>query len=155
MRAAVERERALWPPNLKVTFTQDNSDDVRMMLRDLQNNVAMAVLLVMIVTLAALGLRSAALVGIAVPGSFLAGILIIWLAGWSINIVVLFSLIMAVGMLVDGATIVVELADRNLAAGYSRQRRVHPRGAAHGRAGDRLDRDDARRVRAAAVLARA
>ena len=91
------------------------------MLQDLQNNVLTAVLLVMVVTLAALGLRSSALVGISVPGSFLAGILIIWMSGWSINIVVLFSLIMAVGMLVDGATIVVELADRNLAAGYSRK----------------------------------
>ncbi len=121
VRATVERERAYWPDNLEVTFTQDSSEDVRTMLRDLQNNVLTAVLLVMVVTLAALGLRSSALVGIAVPGSFLAGILIIWFSGWSINMVVLFSLIMAVGMLVDGATIVVELADRNLAAGYSRK----------------------------------
>jgi multidrug efflux pump len=121
VRQTVEEERALWPANVQVTFTQDGSEDVRTMLRDLQNNVATAVLLVMIVTLAALGIRSSALVGLAVPGSFLAGILIIWFSGWSINIVVLFSLIMAVGMLVDGATIVVELADRNLAAGYSRK----------------------------------
>jgi multidrug efflux pump len=121
VRAAVEQERVFWPDNLQVTFTQDSSEDVRTMLRDLQNNVLTAVLLVMVVTLAALGLRSSALVGIAVPGSFLAGILIIWFSGWSINMVVLFSLIMAVGMLVDGATIVVELADRNLAAGYSRK----------------------------------
>jgi multidrug efflux pump len=121
VRRTVEQERARWPENLQVTFTQDNSEDVRTMLQDLQNNVLTAVLLVMVVTLAALGLRSSALVGISVPGSFLAGILIIWLSGWSINIVVLFSLIMAVGMLVDGATIVVELADRNLAAGYSRK----------------------------------
>ena len=121
VRALVDEERASWPTNLEVTFTQDSSEDVRTMLRDLQNNVVMAVLLVMIVTLASLGLRSSALVGIAVPGSFLAGILVIWAWGFSINIVVLFSLIMAVGMLVDGATIVVELADRNLAAGLSRK----------------------------------
>jgi len=121
VRQTVEQERALWPENLQVTFTQDSSEDVRTMLGDLQNNVLMAVLLVMVVTLASLGLRSSALVGISVPGSFLAGILIIWMSGWSINIVVLFSLIMAVGMLVDGATIVVELADRNLTAGYNRK----------------------------------
>ena len=121
VRQAVEQERASWPATVQVTFTQDGSEDVRTMLRDLQNNVVTSVLLVMIVTLAALGIRSSALVGLAVPGSFLAGILIIWFSGWSINIVVLFSLIMAVGMLVDGATIVVELADRNLAAGYSRK----------------------------------
>ena len=153
VRRTVEQERARWPENLQVTFTQDNSEDVRTMLQDLQNNVLTAVLLVMVVTLAALGLRSSALVGISVPGSFLAGILIIWLSGWSINIVVLFSLIMAVGMLVDGATIVVELADRNLAAGYSRKEAYIRRGAANVGARDLLDRNDARRVRAAAVLA--
>ena len=121
VRATVERERAAWPQNVEVTFTQDSSEDVRTMLKDLQNNVLAAVLLVMIVILAALGLRSAGLVGVAVPGSFLTGILAIAVLGYSINIVVLFSLIMAVGMLVDGAIIVVELADRNLAAGYSRR----------------------------------
>jgi multidrug efflux pump len=120
VRATVERERALWPENLEVTFTQDSSEDVRTMLKDLQNNVLAAVLLVMIVVLGALGLRSAGLVGISIPGSFLSGLLVIYLLGYSVNIVVLFSLIMAVGMLVDGAIIVVELADRNLAAGYPR-----------------------------------
>ena len=121
VRRTVEQERALWPQNLQVTFTQDSSDDVRTMLKDLQNNVLAAVLLVMIVVLAALGPRSAGLVGVAIPGSFLTGILVIGLLGYSINIVVLFSLIMAVGMLVDGAIIVVELADRNLTAGYGRK----------------------------------
>jgi multidrug efflux pump len=91
------------------------------MLKDLQNNVLAAVLLVMVVILAALGPRSAGLVGVAVPGSFLTGILAIAMLGYSINIVVLFSLIMAVGMLVDGAIIIVELADRNLAAGHGRK----------------------------------
>jgi multidrug efflux pump len=121
VRATVAREQQAWPSNIEVAFTQDSSDDVRTMLRDLQNNVLAAVLLVMVVVLAALGLRSAGMVGVAIPGSFLTGILVIGMLGYSINIVVLFSLIMAVGMLVDGAIIVVELADRNLAAGYSRK----------------------------------
>jgi multidrug efflux pump len=121
VRATVAAEQALWPDNIKVTFTQDTSDDVRDMLKDLTNNVATAVLLVMIIVLATLGPRSAGLVGLAIPGSFLTGILVIGLIGFSINMVVLFSLIMAVGMLVDGAIVVVELADRNLSQGYSRQ----------------------------------
>ncbi|HHX83154.1 MAG TPA: efflux RND transporter permease subunit, partial [Pseudomonadaceae bacterium] len=66
-----------------------------------------------------LGLRSAGLVGISIPGAFLSGILAISLMGYSMNIVVLFALIMAVGMLVDGAIVVVELAERNLRNGYS------------------------------------
>ena len=90
------------------------------MLKDLQNNVISAVLLVMIVVVAALGWRSAGLVGVAIPGSFLTGILVLAALGLTINIVVLFSLILAVGMLVDGAIVVTELADRKMAEGLRR-----------------------------------
>lgn len=119
VKATVLAEQQLWPENIKVSFTQDNSEQVRVMLNDLVNNVAMAVILVMIVILGALGLRSAGLVGLSIPGAFLTGILAIYLMGYSMNIVVLFSLIMAVGMLVDGAIVVVELAERNMKNGYS------------------------------------
>src|SRR5690606_7666260 len=120
VKRAVAEQQAFWPENVQVTFTQDTSEDVRTMLSDLLNNVLVAVLLVMIIILGALSVRSAALVGIAIPGAFLGGILVIWLMGYSMNIVVLFSLIMAVGMLVDGAIIVVELADRFMDQGYGR-----------------------------------
>jgi multidrug efflux pump len=119
VKALVASEQQFWPENLKVTVTQDNSEQVRTMLNDLVNNVAIAVLLVMVVILGALGLRSAGLVGVSIPGSFLTGILVISLMGYSMNIVVLFSLIMAVGMLVDGAIVVVELAERNMENGYT------------------------------------
>lgn len=118
VKALLATEQLGWPSGLKVTVTQDNSEQVRVMLTDLVNNVALAVLLVMIVILAALGFRSAGLVGISIPGSFLSGIFIIQMMGYSMNIVVLFALIMAVGMLVDGAIVVVELAERNLQHGY-------------------------------------
>ncbi len=119
VRAMAAEAQTLWPETVEVTFTQDNSKDVRTMLNDLVNNVATAVLLVMIVILGSLGLRSAGLVGISIPGSFLTGILAIAMFGYSMNIVVLFSLIMAVGLLVDGAIVVVELAERNIDHGYS------------------------------------
>ncbi len=122
VRALVETARKDWPSELKVTFTQDKSDDIRTMLGDLQNNVISAILLVLIVVIAALGLRSAALVGIAIPGSFLTGILYLYLFGFTINIVVLFSLILAVGMLVDGAIVVTEFADRKMAEGIHRSK---------------------------------
>lgn len=118
VKALLATEQLGWPSGLKVTVTQDNSEQVRVMLTDLVNNVAIAVLLVMVVILAALGFRSAGLVGISIPGSFLSGIFIIQMMGYSMNIVVLFALIMAVGMLVDGAIVVVELAERNLQHGY-------------------------------------
>ena len=121
VRALVEEERRNWPDGVQVRFSQDKSEDIRNMLRDLQNNVVAAIILVMIVVVAALGLRTAGLVGISIPGSFLTGILVLSFAGLTINIVVLFSLIMAVGMLVDGTIVVVELADRRMAEGHHRR----------------------------------
>ncbi|MCW5698397.1 MAG: efflux RND transporter permease subunit [Rhodospirillales bacterium] len=126
VRAVVAEERNAWPEALQkavqVSFIQDKSDEIRTMLNDLQNSVLFAVLLVMIVVVAALGTRSATLVGIAIPGSFLASILVLQALGLTINIVVLFSLILAVGMLVDGAIVVTELADRKMVEGEPRRR---------------------------------
>ena len=121
VRAVVEAERQQWPETIAVGYIQDKSDHIATMLRDLQNNVLSAVLLVMIVVVAALGLRAAGLVGLAVPSSFLAGILVLGLLGLTVNIVVLFALILAVGMLVDGAIVVTELADRKMAEGMPRR----------------------------------
>jgi multidrug efflux pump len=121
VRRLVAEEQSNWPPGIQVLFSQDKSNDIRDMLYDLQNNVIAAVLLVMIVIVAVLGVRSAGLVGLAIPGSFLTGILVIAMIGLTVNIVVLFALIMSVGMLVDGAIVVVELADRKMAAGLPRR----------------------------------
>ena len=116
-RAIVEAERAHWPRAVEVAYMQDKSDDIRAILGDLQNNILSAILLVMIIIIAALGPRSALLVGLAIPGSFLAAVAILHAFGLTLNIVVLFSLILVVGMLVDGAIIVIELAQRNLSRG--------------------------------------
>lgn len=121
VRAAVAEESEYWPKGVQVTYSRDKSDDIRNMLTDLQNNVLSAVLLVVIVIIGILGVRTASLVGIAIPGSFLAGILWLGATGITINIVVLFSLIMAVGMLVDGAIVVTEYADRKMSEGMDRK----------------------------------
>jgi multidrug efflux pump len=121
VRAVVMAEHANWPAGVDVTFMQDKSENIRDMLGDLQNNVIAAIVLVMIVIVAAMGLRPAILVGLAIPGSFLAGILVIYGMGLTLNIVVLFSLILVVGMLVDGAIVTVELADRKMAEGKDRK----------------------------------
>ena len=89
------------------------------MLSDLEANVIAAVILVMIVVVWALGVRSALLVGLAIPGAFLAGVAALWVMDYTMNIVVLFSLILVVGMLVDGAIVTTELADRRLQVGDS------------------------------------
>jgi multidrug efflux pump len=121
VRAVVTEESQMWPEGVEVRYTLDRSNDIRSMLSDLQNNIISAVLLVMIVCVAALGVRSALLVGIAIPGAFLSGILIIFVMGLTVNIVVLFSLILSVGMLVDGAIVVTEYADRKMNEGMPRR----------------------------------
>ena len=126
VRAVVEGKQAQWPQTLRetveVSYSQDRSDQIRTMLNDLQNSVISAVLLVMVVVISALGVRSGLLVGIAIPGSFLAALLTLFLIDVSLNIVVLFSLILAVGMLVDGAIVVTEFAERKLSEGIPRHR---------------------------------
>jgi len=87
------------------------------MLGDLQNNVIFSILLVMSVVILFLGIRSSLLVGLAVPGSFLAAILVLYSLGFTINMVVLFGLILSVGLLVDGAVVVVEYAQRKIQEG--------------------------------------
>ncbi|MFT4937946.1 MAG: multidrug efflux pump [Paraglaciecola sp.] len=115
------QQTAIWPSSIYVSYTGDQSIDVNMMLSDLQNNVSSAVILVAIVIVAFLGLRTAILVGVSIPGSFLTGILIISMFGYTLNTVVLFSLIMAVGMLVDGAIVVTEYADRMMSEGIGKR----------------------------------
>ncbi|MDH3548259.1 MAG: efflux RND transporter permease subunit [Gammaproteobacteria bacterium] len=120
INAIIDEERSYWPPEIEIVASRDKSEDVNNMLSELQNNVLAAVLLVFIVIIGILGIRSALLVGIAIPGSFLMGILLIGSFGITINMMVLFALIMAVGMLVDGAIVVTEMADRRMAEGDSR-----------------------------------
>ncbi len=121
VKAITEQAQQKWPSQVAVTYVGDQSKEVKETLNDLQNNVFSAVLLVVIVVIAALGVRSAMLVGFAIPGAFLTGILVIAISGLTINIVVLFGLIMAVGMLVDGAIVVTEFADRQMSEGIPRK----------------------------------
>jgi multidrug efflux pump len=117
VKKTVEVLKKTWPAAVQVTFTQDKSKVIRQMLADLQNSVATGVLLVAVIILFALGFRASLFIGIAIPASFLAGVLGLQLAGLTVNIVVLFSLILAVGMLVDDAIIVSEFAERRMAEG--------------------------------------
>ena len=123
------------------------------MLGDLQNSVATGVLLVAVIILFALGFRASLFIGIAIPASFLAGVLGLQLAGLTVNIVVLFSLILAVGMLVDDAIIVSEFAERRMSEGMPPREAYALAAKRMSGPGDRGDRDARRRLLAAAVLA--
>jgi len=120
VKALIEEDRRSWPVGISIVASRDKSKDVHRMLSNLQNSVISAVLLVFIVIIGILGFRAASLVGVSIPGSFLLGILVITSFGTTINMMVLFALIMAVGLLVDGAIVVTELADRRMAEGIER-----------------------------------
>lgn len=120
-RAIIDEARKLAPKTLNVDYVGDQSVEVVDMVNDLQNSVLAAIILVVTVIVGALGVRSAVLTAIAIPGSFLTGILIIALMGLTINMIVLVALMIAVGMLVDGAIVVTEYADRKMSEGTSRR----------------------------------
>jgi len=121
VRTVVEGARLDWPEALQdaveVRFSNDSSDQVKSMVSQLEGSVITAIALVMIVVLASLGLRSALLVGFAIPTSFLLTFLLFAVLGYTVNNIVMFGLILAVGILVDGAIVVVEYADKRIKEG--------------------------------------
>ncbi len=119
VKKIINEVKPYWPEGISVSTTQDESKEIKTMLNDLFNNVLVATLLVMILILATLGFQDSILVGIAIPGAFLMGIIALSVMGYTLNMVVLFALILSVGMLVDGAIVVTEYADRRLAEGRS------------------------------------
>lgn len=121
VKAAIARAETGWPETVKATLTADMSEMIGDQLGQLQSSIATAVILVMIIVVAALGLRSAGLVGIAIPSSFVMAFLLLSVFGYTINMMVMFGMVIAVGILVDGAIVVVEYADRKMAEGLDRK----------------------------------
>ena len=117
VRAVVERETQNWPETVDVRFISDRSINVQNQLDSIVNGVVLAIFLVMTLCMAMMGVRSGLLVGVSIPGAFLTGIFMMYMLGLSINFVAIFGLILSVGLLVDGAIVVVENADRRIAAG--------------------------------------
>jgi multidrug efflux pump len=117
----VDEERASWSPELRdaiqVGTSNDQSRNVASMVSQLEGSVLTAIALVMIVVLAALGTRPALLVGFAIPTSFLLCFALLAVMEITISNIVMFGLILAVGMLVDGAIVVVEYADKRIREG--------------------------------------
>lgn len=97
-----------FPKGLEVTITNDQSQQTRDMVDSLENNIISGVILVVVVLLFFLGSRNALFVGIAIPLSMFMSFMILGMFGITINMMVLFSLIMALGMLVDNGIVVVE-----------------------------------------------
>jgi multidrug efflux pump len=117
----VKEEQAQWPQDLQAAVKMGTSNDqsrvVDSMVGQLEGSVLTAIALVMMVVLFSLGTRAALLVGFAIPTSFLLCFVLLAIMGITISNIVMFGLILAVGMLVDGAIVVVEYADKRISEG--------------------------------------
>ena len=112
------RDKAL-PGNLNISITNDQSDIVRKMINNLENNILLAMICVILVLFFFLGARNAVFVGMSIPMSMFISFVVLGLIGSTINMMVLFALVLSLGMLVDNAIVVVENIYRFLQQGYS------------------------------------
>jgi multidrug efflux pump subunit AcrB len=120
VKAQVEASSVAWAAGVEADILGDQSKEIRRTVRDLENNILSGLCLVVLVLMFALNLRNAFFVGIAIPFSMLLTFLAVGLLGVSLNMVVLFSLILAVGMLVDNSIVVIENIYRHMQEGQSR-----------------------------------
>ena len=120
VKDVVASATADWPETIKVDYLLDQSNFIFEVLNGLNISIATAIVLVMIVVISSLGFRSAILVGISIPTSILLGFLTLSGLGMTVNMMVMFGLVLTVGMLVDGAIIMVEYAERRMAEGQGR-----------------------------------
>ena len=110
------------PDYLKIGVFQDESEKIKNQIKDLENNVILATLIVLIIIILFMGWKSALLVSISIPSSFLLSMIVLSFFNVTINVVVLFALILSVGILIDGAIIVVEYANRRSSEGIEKQK---------------------------------
>jgi multidrug efflux pump len=118
VKRVIEAQQAGFPPTTTVIITSDQSEDIRDMVMSLENNIISGLILVVAVLLFFLGVRNAAFVAISIPLSMLLSFIVMQLSGMTMNMIVLFSLILALGMLVDNAIVVVENIYRHIEQGH-------------------------------------
>ncbi|MGH6909271.1 MAG: efflux RND transporter permease subunit, partial [Phenylobacterium sp.] len=121
IRKVVAEEQPRWPSTVKVDFTYDNSDFIGRTLTVLESGILSASLLVMLIIVASLGIRQGLIVGVAIPACFLLAFMMINAKGVTLNQMVMFGMVLAVGILVDGGIVVVEYADRKMAEGMPKE----------------------------------
>ena len=113
-------DQAALPGGTSVVVTGDQSENVRDLISDLENSIISGMLFIVLVLVFFLGLRNALLVATAVPLSILVGFIVLYSMGFSANFIILFSLIIALGLLVDNSVVVVENIYRYREMGYER-----------------------------------
>ena len=116
----VQKEESKYQGQIQYTITNDETIFVESMVSDLENNIFTGFLMVFVVLLIFMGFRSASFAAFAIPCSFLLSIFILNSSGMTLNMMVLFSLILSLGMLVDNAVVVIDNIYRHLQMGKTR-----------------------------------
>jgi len=116
----IERRKPTWPKGTEVTKLMDQAKDIRIMVADLENNIITGLILVIVVLFFVMGIRNAVLVSLAIPFSMFISFIVLKVVGITLNMVVLFSLTLALGMLVDNAIVIVENIFRYMEQGVPR-----------------------------------
>ena len=116
----IEKRQPTWPSGTEITKVMDKSRDIELMVKDLENNILSGLVLVLVVIFFAMGIRNALLVSLAIPMSMLLSFTVLHIMGITLNMVVLFSLTLALGMLVDNAIVIVENIYRFMEQGAGR-----------------------------------
>jgi multidrug efflux pump len=119
IREVVDSYLGVYADSLTIQPILDQTPQTEQMVNELQGNIVTAVCLVMIIVVGALGFRSGLLVGAGIPVSLLMGTIWIYLLGYSFNFMVMFGMLLALGMLIDGSIVITEYADRRMADGAS------------------------------------
>lgn len=121
VRNVVKAEAAHWPSTIHADFVYDDSEFIGRTLLVLESGLLTATLLVMLIVVGSLGIRQGLMVGAAIPICFLLAFMMLHARGVTLNQMVMFGLVLAVGILVDGGIVVVEYADRKMAEGLPKE----------------------------------
>lgn len=121
VRAVTAKATADWPTAVQHSFLNDQSESTKNLFRSLEAAVLTAVALVMVTCVATLGVRPALMIGTSIPVSFMIAFLVVEMMGMSINMMIMFGLVLAVGVLVDDPIVVVEYAERKLQEGVPKR----------------------------------
>ena len=121
VKQTVDRFRANLPGKVSIFYSQDQAPWALQQVTELQGNIFTALALVMIVVVAAMGFRSGVIVGLGIPVSFLFSMILLYFLGYTFNFMVMFGMLLGLGMLIDGAIVVTEYADRKMVEGFDRR----------------------------------
>ena len=108
------------PENLRIVITDDDTIYANLMVKELNGNIIAAVVLIMVLIIASMGIRVSMLVGLSIPFCFLLTYLSLYMLGFEVNFLVMMGLLLGMGMLIDGAIVITEYADKKIAEGLSR-----------------------------------